>query len=653
MKLVKEEKIYRCLCTYEERLIPKQAGFRWDPEKKQWWTNIIENAAKLSEYADEELMVELAAALKQHQQNLQDSKATRADIEIPRPEGLEYMPFQKAGIAYAKDKAGVLFGDEMGLGKTIEAIGILNLDPEIKNALVVCPASLKLNWQREIQKWLVHDLSVGIAYPRQWPNTNIVIVNYDILNRFPELYQKTAGKNLLAYVGPEWDYLILDEAHYIKSWKAQRSKLVKKIKARCRLLLTGTPIINRPIELWNLINYLDPLRWKSFRWYTNRYCDAYQKRIGRKLYWDFSGASNLDELQEKLRSTLLIRRLKKEVLPELPPKIRQVIEISKNGCLAYVEAERKALEEQENVLEDLRIKVELAKASGSEEEYEQAVKNLREGVSLAFKHISSARHDIAVAKIPSAIPLLHDAVDSSGKVVIFAHHHDVVHRLKEEFGDEAVLVYGQTKQEDRQRHVDRFQTDPACKVFIGSITAAGVGITLTASSHVVFMELDWVPGNMHQAEDRLHRIGQKDSVLVQHLVLENSIDARLAKTLVAKQKIIDDALDREHEKQEVVIPEASPSISASRKKLIEEAEKLAPAQIQAIHEGLRILDRFCDGAIALDGMGFNKIDTGIGKSLAGRSQLTPRQAALGKKLVIKYQRQLPGELIEVIKGVRE
>jgi hypothetical protein len=206
---------------------------------------------------------------------------------------------------------------------------------------------------------------------------------------------------------------------------------------------------------------------------------------------------------------------------------------------------------------------------------------------------------------------------------------------------------------DRDAAVTRFQTDPACMLFVGGIHAAGVGLTLTASAHVVFAELDWVPGNVTQAEDRTHRIGQTNAVLVQHLVLEGSLDARMVHILVDKQRVIDEALDKIHQAEPVVpARDRKPAAteSATRKSLDAEAERMTPERIAAIHQGLQILAGMCDGAHELDGAGFSRLDVLIGHSLAEAGSLTPRQAALGAKLVNKYRRQLPADLLARAKG---
>jgi hypothetical protein len=228
----------------------------------------------------------------------------------------------------------------------------------------------------------------------------------------------------------------------------------------------------------------------------------------------------------------------------------------------------------------------------------------------------------------------------------------------------AVLT-GETKMADRQAAVERFQSDPSCRLFIGSIGAAGVGHTLTAASTVLFAELDWVPGNVSQCEDRCHRIGQTGSVLVQHLVLEGSLDARMAEILVSKQSVIDSALDRVHgDKVSAAVAHAAklaadtPAVpgaaattgSVSREQVEREALVLTAAQVEAIHSGLQILAGMCDGASSHDGMGFSKVDAYIGRQFALQESLSARQAVVGQKIVNKYRRQLPSALLEAAMG---
>lgn len=419
---------------------------------------------------------------------------------IPVPRGLSYLPYQKTGIDFVKDRPAALIADEMGLGKTIQAIGYLNCHPEYETALVVCPASLKTNWAREIDRWLIS------------PCLDVVIINYDQLHK---LDMRLA-----------WDVVILDEAQYIKNKSARRTRYCRMIKSKTRIALTGTPILNKPIELWSILSWLDSVAWprSSYMRYALRYCGAYRNKWG----WDVSGATNLDELRQRLEP-LMVRRLKKDVLKDLPPKRRQILELPADGLDADLRA---------------RMREAIVRIDGIETYYAQDVRRLESSLQVAWSEMSALRHETGLAKLPAALVVIQDAIDSSGKIVVFAHHRDVIQQLENSLVDYfPAVIHGGTPERARQDAVDRFQQDDKCGVFIGQIQAAGTGITLTASSHVVFVELDWVPGVISQAEDRCHRIGQTNSVLVQHLVLENSLDARMAKTLIKKQSIIERALD--------------------------------------------------------------------------------------------------------------
>lgn len=629
---------------------------RWEKSKRVWsvprstarqldqWIDSIKSIHKdINVVMDHDIRCEIQAVVEYQEASIEASKASNTNIEIPIPEGLAYLPYQRAGIHYAMQRPSTLLGDQMGLGKTVQAIGFSNVLPEIKSVLVICPASLKLNWAREWKKWDTKSMNIGVVTSGSGylPYTQVVIINYDQLK-----------KHIAGIHRREWDLLIADEAHYMKSYKALRTLYVlggqrkvknqpperfEPIRATRKLFLTGTPISNRPMEIWPLAHALAPDSFNSWARFAYRYCAASQGSYGLEI----KGASNLDELQDRLRATIMVRRLKEDVLKELPAKRRQVIELD---CeLLVVEREKAAYSASRLRLEALKLAVELAKG-GTEAEYKMAVDTLRAGISGEFSEMAKLRHETALAKVPLVVEHLKDATDGS-KVVCFAHHKDVVKAILDEFPGISVSITGDTPMQARQDSVDRFQTDPACLLFVGNLQVAGVGITLTAASHVVFAELDWVPGNLSQAEDRCHRIGQKDSVLVQHLVLAESLDATMAKRVVEKQRVIDAALDNDYElKMEPLLPmmpaEAPATESSSRKQIEKDALKLTSMEIEAIHAGLKRLSALCDGASSIDGMGFNKMDTAIGHSLANCVSLSPKQAALGKRLVTKYRRQL-------------
>jgi len=657
IKVVQEGRIWIARSDYADKDTVKAAGFRWNPDRKVWWTDKPEIAAKID--GDNADLVARINAERQAQHQAREasivaSHATDAAIDLPlsdvcRKLGLNYLPYQRAGIAYAAARTNTLIGDEMGLGKTIQAAGVINATPSIRKVLVVCPASLKINWERELRKWLVRPLSIGVANGG-WPATDVVIVNYDVLRKFDAEIKAV-----------DWDLAIFDECHYVKNGKAQRTQAifgkwdadakawkVAPIRAARRLFLTGTPILNRPKELWTIVHALDRqglgANWRGFH---VRYCAGHQTEYG----WDIDGASNLPELNSKLRAAFMIRRLKSEVLTELPPKRRQVIVLEPSK-------KARALIERQNALAErvtqAKEALQASKASEDPKAFEAAVAALEDASGAAFEEMSALRHEIALAKLPQVIEHVRDALDGSeGKILLFAHHRDVVEALTKEFSDVgAVKLMGGDSAADKQARIDRFQSDPSCRVFVGSIKAAGVGITLTAATHVVFAEQDWTPGWNQQAEDRAHRIGQRESVLIQYVVLDGSLDAHIAQVNVDKAAIADAALD----KPGAALPAPKPldePVRAPEKPVqappAPGADDLTGQQVQAVHDALRIIAGLCDGAQVLDGCGFNKLDTDFGHSLAHRESLSQKQAQYGRKLAIKYGRQVPADLLAIIK----
>lgn len=579
---------------------------------------------------------------------IEQSKAADVvgDFNVSAPEGLTYLGYQKAGISYASGRKGSLIADEMGLGKTIQAIGVINADSNIKSVLIVCPFSLKLNWQRELKKWLINELSVGMTNGG-CPETDIVIVNFDGLRKHGETLAKR-----------DWDMIVVDECHLIKNPETQRCINVFKVasKAKRRVALTGSPIANRPKELFTILQLVCPEVWDppgqvkdkktkqyvqvsegkgaGFWRFAKRYCNAHKNGYG----WDLNGASNLDELHTKLRTSCMIRRLKADVLKELPAKRRQLIEVPSNAAFDDIDAEyrRHYVDSDEAEAE-----VEIARLTGSDKDYEKAVSRLESAGKIAFTELSRARHAMGLAKVEFAIDHVKDLLENVNKVIVFAHHHDVINALEEGLREfNPVKLTGETKELDRQKHVDSFQQNEKCRVFIGSISAAGVGLTLTAASTVVFVELDWVPMMLSQAEDRAHRIGQRDCVLIQHLTVSGSIDAKLIDTIMRKQAVIEGALDRADDFATIDRPVV---VDAKKKEFIEAAKNMTPEKLVEIHGKLRFMAARCDGAAAIDGQGFNKLDSNIGKSLAKMDKLTPKQAALGERILKKYKRQL-GEI---------
>jgi len=428
----------------------------------------------------------------------------------------------------------------MGLGKTVQALGLIR-EIYASRILVVCPASLKLNWDREAKRWLPPGFQhhiVATGKDLVWvPQNTIIIINYELIEPHHEALSET-----------DWDLIIVDEAHYLKNTTAKRTKLMLRKKSKkwdkmglCHcskrvIFLTGTPLLNRPVEFWPLANFCAPDDFFNWRYFVNDYCGGSPK-----------GSSNTQELQTKLRKLLMVRRLKKDVLTELPAKSRQVIEMPCSPKLqAIIDAEMEEWNAHEDDIKELEAKAKEAKVNKNEEKYRDATRELTQARFVAFSRMAAVRRITAIAKLPLCIAHIKLLLESVDKLVIFCHHHGALDGLAEALASyNPVCVDGRVTKDARQEAVDKFQDDPEARVFIGGIKAAGVGITLTAASTVVFVELDWTPGINTQAEDRLHRIGQEDQVLVQHLVLEGSLDAKIAKDCVEKQEVIDNVLDKE------------------------------------------------------------------------------------------------------------
>jgi len=508
----------------------KADRFRWDPQSKKWWRSEPPDGWPLTERA--RAAVQSAAQARVETKRLSSAADAEVSVDIPLPDGLELHPFQRVGVQFLATHDSALVGDEMGLGKTVQVIGAMNV-VRPRSVLIVAPLSLTLNWRNELAKWSTLDLSVGVANAKSWPESDIVVVHPDILVKHQFELRR------------HWDLIVVDECHFFKNSKTQRTKALfdRGVQADRKWALSGTPIPSRPVELQKVLHWLQPdcSEW-SWWHFTTTYCGAYEDRFGRHC----DGASQLARLQDELRSRVMIRRLKRDVLTELPAKVRQLVTLdpsSVTGAKAALAAEQKAEKAAEK--EQAEAKKALEKAKPGSESYNAAVSRLTRP-EIEFESMSTVRHNSALVKAPAVAAHVRGLLDAgTAKVVVWAHHHDVIDILVDELAEFGVVsITGETSQANRQAAVEAFQGDDAIRVFVGSITAAGTGITLTAASVAVFGELDWVPGNVTQAEDRIHRIGQgADSVLIQHVVLDGSIDARLASTLVAKQAVADKALD--------------------------------------------------------------------------------------------------------------
>jgi SWI/SNF-related matrix-associated actin-dependent regulator 1 of chromatin subfamily A len=318
------------------------------------------------------------------------------------------------------------------------------------------------------------------------------------------------------------DLIVLDETQKIKNDKAIRSKAALHICSNIQHVigLTGTPIKNRPIEIFTLIKAINKHIFPSKRTFGEKFCGLTYNGWG----WDYSGATNLDELHRILCNTIMIRRKKEEVLPELPPKVRTVVPLDITNRSEYERAE-------DDLIAYIRsLKGDTAAAKASRAEHLVRFENLKQ---IAVK-----------GKINACVEWIHDFLETENKIVTFSIHKFTREILKKDFNKEYVLLDGSVSAIDRQKAVDAFQNNEAIKVFIGDLIAAGEAITLTAASSTCFLELGWTPGDHDQAEDRVHRIGQKaDSINAYYLIARNTIEEKLCAMIDQKRQVISQAID--------------------------------------------------------------------------------------------------------------
>ena len=418
---------------------------------------------------------------------------------------------QKEAIQKLVGNKKFILADDMGLGKTTSTI-IAALETGAKKVLIICPATLKINWKREIENY--SDKSVYIAEGKNFDgNNDFVIINYDIIKNFHDAKKKDESKILDA----NFDLVVIDEAHYIKNAQAQRTKLINDIvKNIDRIwLLTGTPMTSRPIDYYNLLSLVDSPVAKNWMAYVIRYCAGYQFKAGPRKVWNVMGASNLEELRDRT-SGLTLRRLKEDVL-DLPDKIITPV---------YLRLKSKEYEEVMG------------------EYYNWYEKNPEESKSLTvqFTKLTKIRQIIANEKITQTIELAENIIEQDKKVIIFCNFTESLNRICEHFGKSAVKVDGSMSKNERQLSVDRFQDDDKVKVFVGNIKAAGVGITLTAGEGVIMNDLSFLPSDHAQAEDRAYRYGQKNNVLVYYPIFENTIEGIIYDILANKKQVISTVL---------------------------------------------------------------------------------------------------------------
>lgn len=517
-----------------------------------WWTKKLEAAAHFLDFADPDAKAVLLPVVA----HMDRSRATDCAEFDPAlvPRGKRPYGYQKAGVTfalkrYAAGKKGVLIADQMGLGKTIQAILVANSLPIGAKILVLCPASIISNWGTEWARWDTRGRRVSlITDARQKPGTDVLVMNYD---RFATAMGDDVTTALMTQ---RWSLIILDEAARLKNPASKRSRNILGHYDRgvrvspglvhvCErvLALTGTPVENRVKEFLPLLRGLDAEVARDEIDYLFRFCGAVQRKDGA---WDFEGSTRCEQLQDALRSDVMVRRLKSQVFSDMPPKIRTVASLD---CGGDGETYRKR---ERTVVQGIdKLEADVSALLGVNADFAKAVGSLT-SKHCPFQEVAALRAALAVVKAPAVCQYVSNLLGSgNSKLIVFGHHKILLDVLSRCFGGRStVRIDGTTDVKKRQAIVDAFQNDPRIRLAILSTRAAGVGLNLTAAPTVVFAEADWNPTWMQQAEDRVHRIGQTAEVVnIHYLIVDGTLDAHVIQTAVAKMDIAERVLDTEHD----------------------------------------------------------------------------------------------------------
>jgi SWI/SNF-related matrix-associated actin-dependent regulator 1 of chromatin subfamily A len=497
---------------------------------------------------------------------------------IRKPDGKIPFHYQLNGAWRGVHLKKYVNGDAPGLGKTLQSIMTLELLTLMGNqsmpALVICPSSLRLNWQREIQMWTNKKAVIlSDRIKHTWKEfirigaAQYIICNYESLKKYfvAEIKKPNPDAPLrLNYVHFHdtinlFKAVIIDESHRVKETKTQQTKFVAGL---CRgkeyvLALTGTPVVNKPRDLASQLAILEQIKhFGNYKAFLNRYCEGY------------NGASNLRELNYLINKNCFYRREKKDVLKELPDKMRQIVLCEIATRYEYTQAQN----DLENYLKEYK------KATD-----EQIQKSMRGEIMVRIGHLKNIS---ARGKIKDVVESIQEVIDSGEKMVVFVHLKEVAAALKKEF-PEAVTILGDDPTHIRQLNVDAFQNQPQCKLIICSIKAGGVGVTLTAASRVAFVELPWHAADCDQCEDRCHRIGQKDSVQCTYFLGKDTIDEEIYK-IIDKKRLISKAITGSSENiQEEIIDMMMGSLFNKKNKVDPDApDFIEPAEAKQVAQAV-------------------------------------------------------------------
>lgn len=523
MQIITTNNNFKISFKYNPYLVEKVKalpGRRFDPIDKVWLVPIqyksdVEHFARINhfEFSGHEIEVEQVFEI-----------PPLPELTINIPLKMSLFPYQTKGVAYALQKKRLIIGDSMGLGKTAEAIATMvaaNAFP----CLVICPNSLKINWSREWELWtgrkftIILDNNVRKNYQLYYESgmAKVFIVNYESLKKYfvKSINKKEDEKLRLNHIIFDdrikmFKSVIIDESHRCKNLATQQTKFTKGIcnEKEWILCLTGTPVINKPKDLISQLGIINAMDFfGKYANFVRRYCNGPNE------------ASNLRELNYKLNLNCFFRRDKKEVLTELPPKLRQVIICDIDNRHEYTDAENDLI----NYLREYK-----------EASDEQIQKSMRGEIMV---RIGILKNISARGKLNDVYDFIDDVLENGEKLVVFAHLKEIIGAIRKHYPKGTVSITGDDSIPQRQQAIDSFQNISECKLILCSIKAAGVGVTLTASSRVAFIEQSWSAADHEQCEDRCHRIGQKDSVQCTYFLGKNTIDEHIYKIIDSKRNM--------------------------------------------------------------------------------------------------------------------
>lgn len=525
--------------------VKKIPSITWNSKKKAWSAPLI-SAVEVISWAetfsipvDQEIRDYAAKMNDNLEQFREASRSVDAALEVEGLQG-QLLPYQRAGVRYAAKAKKTFIADDMGLGKTLQAIAAIEYSNKKESpteessypVVVVCPPTLVLNWKSEYSRWLPDRRVATVSNRKDFPEPStydVLVVGYSNIAHWKDKLSKHKS-------------YVFDESHYCKTMTAQRTKAAISIartasKSGLVLCLTGTPVTNRPAEYAPQLEILGKLKDFGGLWgFYRRYCAAYQDKFGQ---WNISGHSHLDELNERLRGMCYIRRTKDQVLSELPPVIHSpvLVEGTSTGMAEYKKAET-------DIIRYLQERArEIAKELGESPESAAVIAKIKAESNEHLVRLSVLRRLSARAKMPAIEEWVQARVDQGKKVVIAAHHRDVVDELARKFGN--LRIQGGMAVEDVEEQKKKFQELPTSEApcIVLSIQAAKTGHTLTAAQDCLFVELPWTPADVDQTYSRCHRLGQQGSVTATYMLASGTLDEDIYSLIERKRNVVNAAVE--------------------------------------------------------------------------------------------------------------